>query len=68
MGVMKMGNILPRAELEPTSLAFWASVLLQCAYYSVLITPYKLPDVTTIYPRPSVYAAPCLSGQCRLVQ
>ena len=27
IGVMKMGNIVPRAGLEPTSLAFWASVL-----------------------------------------
>ena len=27
MGVMKMGNIVPRAGLEPTPLAFWASVL-----------------------------------------
>ena len=27
MGVMKMGNIVPRAGNETTSLAFWASVL-----------------------------------------
>ena len=27
MGVMKMGNIVPRVEIEPTSLAFRASVL-----------------------------------------
>ena len=27
VGAMKMGNTMPRAELEPTSLAFWASVL-----------------------------------------
>ena len=27
MGVMKMRNTLPRVGLEPTSLAFWASVL-----------------------------------------
>ena len=27
MGVMKMGNTMPGAGLEPTSLAFWASVL-----------------------------------------
>ena len=27
MGVMKMGNTVPRGGLEPTSLAFWASVL-----------------------------------------
>ena len=27
VGVMKMGNNVPRAGLEATSLAFWASVL-----------------------------------------
>ena len=27
MGEMKMGNSVPRAGIEPTSLAFWASVL-----------------------------------------
>ena len=27
VGVMKMGNIVPRAVIEPTSLAFQASVL-----------------------------------------
>ena len=37
VGVMKMGNIVPRAGLEPTSLAFWVSVL-----------PLDFPDVTTI--------------------
>ena len=27
VGVMEMGNIVPRAGLEPMPLAFWASVL-----------------------------------------
>ena len=48
MGVMKMGNIVLRAGIECTSLAFWANVL--------TITPHRLPDVTTT----PVYAAPCL--------
>ena len=37
MGVMKIGNTVPRVGLEPTSLAFWAIVL-----------PLHLPDVTAI--------------------
>ena len=41
---MKMGNIVPRAGIEPTSLAFQASVL--------TITLHRLPDVTTIPTRP----------------
>ena len=39
-GVMKMGNIVPRAGIKATSLAFWASVL--------TITPCMFPDVTTM--------------------
>ena len=35
VGVMKMGNIVPRARIEHTSLAFRASVL--------TITPHRLP-------------------------
>ena len=31
------------------------------------ITPCRLPDVTTIRMPTSVYAAPCLRGQCRLL-
>ena len=27
VGVMKMGNVVSRAGIEPTSMAFWASVL-----------------------------------------
>ena len=34
MGVIKMGNIVPRAEIETTSLAFQVSVL--------TITPHRL--------------------------
>ena len=39
-GVMKVGNIVPRVGIEPTSLAFQANVL--------IITPHRLPDVITI--------------------
>ena len=53
MDTTKMGNIVPRAGIEPASLAFQASVL-----------PCKLPDVTTI-PMPTCDAAPCLRDQCR---
>ena len=35
VGVMKVGNIVPRARIEPTSLALQASVL--------SITPHRLP-------------------------
>ena len=37
---MKMGNTVPRAGLEPTFLAFWASVL---PFHHI-----GFPDVTTI--------------------
>ena len=40
MGMMKMGNIVPRAGLELRYLAFQASVL--------TIIPRRLPDATTI--------------------
>ena len=40
VGVMKMGNIAPRAGIEPTSLAFQARLL--------TIIPPRLPDVTTL--------------------
>ena len=40
MGVMKMGNIAPRAAIEPTSLTFWASEL--------TVTPPRLADVTIL--------------------
>ena len=54
---MKMGNIVPRAGIEPTSLALRASVL-------------SLHDVgslmSPLYSHLPVYAVPCLRGQCRL--
>ena len=50
MDVTKMGNIVPRAGIEPTSLAFCVSVL----------------PLHHIYPRPPAYVALCLKGQCRL--
>ena len=40
IGVMKMGNIIPEAEIKPSSLAFQARVL--------AITPPKLGDITTL--------------------
>ena len=56
VGEMKMGNIVPRVEIEPTSLAFWASVLL-LHHVGSLISP--------LYPRLPVYTAPCLRRQCK---
>ena len=51
-----MGNIVPRVGTEPTFLTFWASVLsLHCIGF--LMSPLYLP----------VYAAPCLTCQCRLL-
>ena len=40
VGVMQMGNIVPRAVINPKSLAFRASVL--------TITPLRLSNVTTV--------------------
>ena len=48
---MKMGNIVSKVGIEPTSLAFHASVL--------TISPPRLPDVIMLH----VYAALCLRGQ-----
>ena len=52
---MKMGNTVPRAGFERTSLAFQASVL-------------SFHDIGSLMsPRPSVYVAIYLRGQCRLL-
>ena len=51
VGVMKMGNTVPRAGIEPTSLAFRAYV------------PPLHHIGSLISPRLPVYAAPCLRGQ-----
>ena len=58
MGETKIGNIVPRAGVKPTSQAFRASVL-----------PFHhVASLTSLlYPRPPVYAAPWLRGQCRLL-
>ena len=40
MGVMKLGNTVPRVALKPTSLAFWAIVL--------PLHHIGFPDITTI--------------------
>ena len=51
MGVMKMGNTVPRTGLKPTSLAFQASVL-PLHHVGSLMSPLS--------PHPPDYAAPCL--------
>ena len=55
MGVMKMGNIVPRAGIKPIYLAFRASVL----------PSHHI--VSPLSPRPPVYATPYLRGLCRLL-
>ena len=51
---MKMGNIVPRVRIEPTSLAFRASVLPLDHIGSLM---------SSLYPCPPVYADPCLRGE-----
>ena len=51
MGVMKVGNIVPRVGIEPTSLAFWASV--SPLHHTVSL-------MSPLYPCLPVYVAPCL--------
>ena len=58
MGMMKLGNIVPRGGIEPTYLSLWASVL--------TITPLGFL-IPTSYPRLLVYAVLCLRGQYRLL-
>ena len=59
MGMMnKIGNIVPRAGVEPTTLALWASVL-PLHYVGSLV---KL-----LYPCLPVCVALCLRRQCRLL-
>ena len=58
VGVTKMGNIVSRVGLEPTSLVFQVSVL-ALHHIGSLMSP--------LYPRPPVYAVPCLRGRCRLL-
>ena len=52
------GKTVPRARIRSTSLAFRTSVL--------IIIPHGLLDVI-ILPMPTIYAAPCFGGQCRLL-
>ena len=59
VGVTKMGNIVPKVGFKPTSLSFWASVLL-LHHVGSLMSP--------LYPYPPGYVALCLRGQCRLLQ
>ena len=58
VNVMKMGNIVPRAGIEPIPLAFWACVL-ALHHIGSLVSP--------LYRCLPVYAAPCLRGHCRLL-
>ena len=51
--VMKMGNIVPRVGIEPTSLAFWVSLL---------PLHHIVPLMSPIYPRLRVCTAPYLRG------
>ena len=60
MPEIKMGNTIPGAGLEPTSMAFGASVL--PLHHVGSLTSLLYP------PRPPLSAAPCLKGQCRLLQ
>ena len=54
--VTKMGNIVSRVGIEPTSLVFQASVL---PLHNVMSDTL----MSILYPYPPVYAAPCLRGQ-----
>ena len=58
VGVIKMGNILPRVDFKPTSLAFWASMP-PLHHVGSLMSP--------LYRRPPVYADSCLRSQRRLL-
>ena len=62
VGVMKIGNTVPRAGIECTSSAFQATVLL------VLLVHHKDSLMSPLYPYLHVYAAPCLRVQCSLLQ
>ena len=59
VGVTKRENIVPRVGLEPTSLAFQASVL-PIHHVGFLMS--------SLYQRRPVCEAPCLRGQFRLLQ
>ena len=65
MGVMKMRNIVPRSELEPTSLAFQASVL---PYVSTISTATglckSLPQRSVQYYLASSKGAPTANIMC----
>ena len=58
VGMMKMGNIVPRVGMDLTSLAFQASVL-PFHHVGSLMSP--------LYPHPPLYVAPCLRGHWRLL-
>ena len=56
MGVIKMGNTVPRVGIEPTSHAFRASVLPLHHVGSLM---------SALHPHLPVYDDPYLRGQCR---
>ena len=58
VGVTKIESIVPSAGVDPTSLAFRASVL-PLNHVDSLMSPLS--------PYPPVYTAPCLRGQSRLL-
>ena len=59
VGVMKMGNMVPRVGIEPTSLTFWATML-PLYHVGSLVSP--------LCPLSPVYVALCFRGQCKLLQ
>ena len=58
VGMMKLGNTMPMVGVEPTCLAFQASIP-PLHHIGSLMTP--------LYPCPPVCAASCLKSQCRLL-
>ena len=58
MGMMKMGNTVPRVGLEPTTLTSHTSVI-PLHHIGSLMSP--------LYPHPPVSVALCLRGQCRVL-
>ena len=58
VGVVKMGNTVPRMGHESSPLEFWAIGLPLNHLGSMM---------SSLYPRLPVYAAPCLTGRYRLL-
>ena len=58
VGTMKMGNIVPKAGIEPTYLTFWAIVL------PIHHLGYLMSQLCSRLP---IYVSPCLTCQCKLL-